>query len=655
MTAETIFVPDLGGAESVEVIELCVAEGDSVELEQSLIVLESDKATMDVPSPQVGIIKKMLVAEGDTVSEGTPIAEIETASVAVGKTEAANSETATSDPAPEAVAEQSKPASQGGTEQKATVPDTGTDEPLEIIELSVAEGDVIAEGDGIVVVETDKATMEVPSSCGGTIKQLLVKVGDRITSGDVLAVIVGASADGETTAISESSDAPAVVEAELPEAKPAEPSASAVATEQDVLVPDTGGADAVEVIEIAAETGATLSEGGGILVVETDKATMELPAPFDGELLEVLVKVGDKVSTGDRIARMRTSAPAQVTTPTASEAAPETQVAPAEVPATAPTPVPAETKEKAPAVSAGDVYAGPASRALARELGVDLSKVSGSGPRGRILKEDLHNYVKHAVAKAESTPVMSAGGAGIPAIPDVDFSKFGEIEMIPLQKIHKLTAANMQRSWLNVPHVTQFDDADITDLEDFRASLKQEAEKRGTKLTPLPFLLKACAHALAANPEFNRSITANGEHFVQKKYIHIGIAVDTPRGLVVPVIRDVDSKGLWQLADETNELAAKAREGKLTATDMQGGCFTISSLGAIGGNGFTPIVNAPEAAILGVSKSQTKPVWNGSEFVPRLMLPLSISYDHRIINGADCGRFFTYLTAVLGDIRRLAL
>ncbi|MDP1519971.1 dihydrolipoyllysine-residue acetyltransferase [Porticoccus litoralis] len=655
MTAETIFVPDLGGAESVEVIELCVAEGDSVELEQSLIVLESDKATMDVPSPQIGIIKKMLVAEGDTVSEGTPIAEIETASVAAGKTEAANPETATSDPAPEAVAEQSKPASQGTAEQKATVPDTGTDEPLEIIELSVAEGDVIAEGDGIVVVETDKATMEVPASCGGTIKQLLVKVGDRITSGDVLAVIVGASADGETSAISESSDAPAVAEAELPVAEPAAPSASAVAAEQDVLVPDTGGADAVEVIEIAAESGATLSEGDGILVVETDKATMELPAPFDGELLEVLVNVGDKVSTGDRIARMRTSAPDQVTTPTASEAAPETQVAPAEAPATAPTPVPAETKEKAPAVSAGDVYAGPASRALARELGVDLSKVSGSGPRGRILKEDLHNYVKQAVAKAESAPVMSAGGAGIPAIPDVDFSKFGEIEMIPLQKIHKLTAANMQRSWLNVPHVTQFDDADITDLEVFRASLKQEAEKRGTKLTPLPFLLKACAHALAANPEFNRSITANGEHFVQKKYIHIGIAVDTPRGLVVPVIRDVDSKGLWQLADETNELAAKAREGKLTATDMQGGCFTISSLGAIGGNGFTPIVNAPEAAILGVSKSQTKPVWNGSEFVPRLLLPLSVSYDHRIINGADCGRFFTYLTAVLGDIRRLAL
>lgn len=655
MTAETIFVPDLGGAESVEVIELCVAEGDSVELEQSLIVLESDKATMDVPSPQIGIIKKMLVAEGDTVSEGTPIAEIETESVAAGKTEAPNPETATSDPAPEAVAEQPKPASQGTAEQKATVPDTGTDEPLEIIELSVAEGDVIAEGDGIVVVETDKATMEVPASCGGTIKQLLVKVGDRITSGDVLAVIVGASADGETSALSESSDALAVAEAELPVAEPAAPSASAVAAEQDVLVPDTGGADAVEVIEIAAESGATLSEGDGILVVETDKATMELPAPFDGELLEVLVNVGDKVSTGDRIARMRTSAPDQVTTPTASEAAPETQVAPAEAPATAPTPVPAETKEKAPAVSAGDVYAGPASRALARELGVDLSKVSGSGPRGRILKEDLHNYVKQAVAKAESAPVMSAGGVGIPAIPDVDFSKFGEIEMIPLQKIHKLTAANMQRSWLNVPHVTQFDDADITDLEVFRASLKQEAEKRGTKVTPLPFLLKACAHALAANPEFNRSITANGEHFVQKKYIHIGIAVDTPRGLVVPVISDVDSKGLWQLADETNELAAKAREGKLTATDMQGGCFTISSLGAIGGNGFTPIVNAPEAAILGVSKSQTKPVWNGSEFVPRLMLPLSVSYDHRIINGADCGRFFTYLTAVLGDIRRLAL
>ena len=306
-------------------------------------------------------------------------------------------------------------------------------------------------------------------------------------------------------------------------------------------------------------------------------------------------------------------------------------------------------------VAAAEVYAGPASRALARELGVDLRKVSGSGPRNRILKEDLQEYVKNAVAKSENAAVSGATGPGIPPIPSVDFARFGEVEMVPLQKIHKLTAANMQRSWLNVPHVTQFDEADITELEAFRHTLKAEAEKRSSRLTLLPFLLKACGHALAVNTSFNRSLASDGEHFVEKKYIHIGVAVDTPRGLVVPVIRDVDRKGLWELTDEVNEMAVKAREGKLSAAEMQGGCFTISSLGAIGGNGFTPIVNAPEAAILGVSKSQIKPVWDGAEFQPKLMLPLSVSYDHRIVNGADCGRFFTCLVDVIADIRRLLL
>ncbi|TNE77376.1 MAG: dihydrolipoyllysine-residue acetyltransferase [Gammaproteobacteria bacterium] len=641
MTSETILVPDLGGAESVEVIELCVAPGDRVELEQSLIVLESDKATMDVPSSKAGVVKSLLVKEGDKVSEGTPIVEIESEAAAEASEPAApEAEVET-----EAEDEQVSPPSSGEPqEQTATVPDTGTEEPLEVIELAVSEGDEIAEGDGLVVVETDKATMEVPSSCGGTVKQLLVKVGDKITSGDAIAVLTSAGVVSDVPASSEPSPANPIPE--TPDTGAGEP---ATVSEQDVLVPDTGGADAVEVIEIAAELGAELQEGDGILVVETDKATMELPAPFDGELLEVLVKVGDKVSTGDRIARMKTSGSADVSSPAPAEpSAPQAE--PQEVPVAA-----REAAVEQP-TAAVEVYAGPASRALARELGVDLRKVTGTGPRGRILKEDLHNYVKQAVAKAETAaPVASGSGAGIPQIPDVDFSKFGEIELIPLQKIHKLTAVNMQRSWLNVPHVTQFDDADITDLEGFRKSLKGDAEKRGSKLTPLPFLLKACAHALAANPEFNRSITADTQHFVQKKYIHIGVAVDTPRGLVVPVIRDVDRKGLWQLADEANELAAKARDGKLTAAEMQGGCFTISSLGAIGGNGFTPIVNAPEVAILGVSKSQMKPVWNGAEFVPRLMLPLSVSYDHRVINGADCGRFFTYLVSVLGDIRRLAL
>ncbi|WP_461481202.1 dihydrolipoyllysine-residue acetyltransferase, partial [Porticoccus sp.] len=639
-------VPDLGGAETVEVIELCVAPGDRVELEQSLIVLESDKATMDVPSTRAGVIKRLLVKTGDKVSEGSPIVEIEMAATdtEVGSPAVepdTNNEPAAVGSAPVAAANVASTA----TEQTARVPDTGTEEPLEIIELSVAVGDEIAEGDGLVVVETDKATMEVPAAFGGRVKELLVKVGDKITSGDAIAVLVTSGAAESPAPVNEPTAAAETVVAESSASAP-----TGAVVEQDVLVPDTGGADAVEVIEIAAELGAQLAEGDGILVVETDKATMELPAPFDGELLEVLVKVGDKVSTGDRIARMKTTAVQQAIPAAALPVAP---VAAPATPSQAP-PV-AEPAVAQQIISAGDVYAGPASRALARELGVDLHRVSGSGPRGRILKEDLHNYVKQAVAKAESSSATATSGAGIPPVPDVDFSKFGEIEMIPLQKIHKLTAANMQRSWLNVPHVTQFDDADITELESFRNSLKAEAEKRGSRLTPLPFLLKACAHALAANPEFNRSITADGEHFVQKKYIHIGLAVDTPRGLVVPVIRNVDQKGLWQLAAEANELAAKARDGKLTAADMQGGCFTISSLGAIGGNGFTPIVNAPEVAILGVSKSQIKPVWNGSEFAPKLMLPLSVSYDHRVINGADCGRFFTFLVEVLSDIRRLAL
>ncbi|MEZ5530197.1 MAG: dihydrolipoyllysine-residue acetyltransferase [Porticoccaceae bacterium] len=658
MTAETILVPDLGGADSVEVIELCVAPGDRVEVEQSLIVLESDKATMDVPSTRAGVVKNLLVKEGDKVSEGFPILEIEIEGAgenAVGENPAGNSpatETAVeSAPVAESVTETAPAAVATVSEQTVTVPDTGSEEPLEIIELAVAVGDEIAEGDGLVVVETDKATMEVPSSHGGTVKQLLVSVGDKINSGDAIAVLTTAGGTAIAEVASET-----ITPVAPPSAPVAAPAPPPVASAQDVLVPE--GAEGVEVIEIAAEPGSVLKEGDGILLVETDKATMELPAPFDGELLEVLVKVGDKVTTGDRIARMKTAAVAEAVATVSAEAAPATAAPTVEPPAPAALRAPASvTAPFAEQAAAGDVYAGPASRALARELGVDLRKVTGTGPRGRILKEDLNNYVKQAVAKAESAPAaaVAGGGAGIPAIPDVDFSKFGEIEMIPLQKIHKLTAVNMRRSWLNVPHVTQFDDADITDLEDFRNSMKKEAEKRGSKLTPLPFLLKACAHALAANPEFNRSITADGEHFVQKKYIHIGMAVDTPRGLVVPVLRNVDKKGLWQLADEANELAAKARDGKLTAAEMQGGCFTISSLGAIGGNGFTPIVNAPEVAILGVSKSQMKPVWNGSEFIPRLMLPLSVSYDHRVINGADCGRFFTYLVSVLGDIRRLAL
>lgn len=586
MTSETILVPDLGGADMVDVIELCVAVGDTVALEQSLIVLESDKATMDVPSPQAGQVKKLLVKEGDKVSEGSPILEIEKS---VDDTDAAE-EPAASDKQDDA------------------------EQPEEKSETSDS-----AEEDSEAVDKTDSQTESV--------------------------------------------------------------AAKSTAVEEDVLVPDIGGADAVEVIEVMAASGDQLAEGDGILVVETDKASMELPAPFAGELIRVTVKVGDKIATGDKIARMKTMSDSDQPDTTAKrdkktgEDSPSssaekvdsgsdrsgTDMSSGTKPDVAEAPVTDEESDEPDVASkigdaaAAEVYAGPASRALARELGVDLRKVSGSGPRNRILKEDLHEYVKSAVAKSENAAASGATGAGIPPIPTVDFARFGEIEMVPLQKIHRLTAANMQRSWLNVPHVTQFDEADITELEAFRHSLKAEAEKKNSRLTLLPFLLKACGHALAVNPSFNRSLASDGDHFVEKKYIHIGMAVDTPRGLVVPVIRDVDRKGLWQLTDEVNEMAAKAREGKLSAAEMQGGCFTISSLGAIGGNGFTPIVNAPEAAILGVSRSQIKPVWDGAEFKPRLMLPLSVSYDHRIVNGADCGRFFTCLIAVIADMRRLLL
>ena len=584
MATETIHVPDLGGAESVEVIELCVLPGDVVELEQSLIVLESDKATMDVPSPKAGTVKALLVKEGDTVGEGSAIIEIELSDV-------------------------------------DAAPSVEQEEVLE--EMPLPEQELDAQ-------ELSPETVQL-----------------------------------ESTASSE--------ESVTSEEKVTPKAATNAPVERVVTVPDTGSEEAVEIIELPVSPGDILSEGDSILVVETDKATMEIPVAFGGEVLKILVKEGDKVNSGDEVAILSVESSDRLSLgeePLNQEALSEEPLnqkplneEPSNEPSSAQLQIESSKQEEAhvvddgvPDISLGaEVYAGPASRALARELGVDLHNVKGSGPRGRILKEDLNNYVKTAVAKAESGAGVGSAGTGIPAVPNVDFSKFGEIEAIPLQKIQKLTAANMHRSWLNVPHVTQFDEADITDLEDFRKSLKAEAEKRGTRLTPLPFLLKACAHALVANPEFNRAITSDGETFIQKKYVHIGIAVDTPRGLVVPVIRDVETKGLWQLAAEVNEMAAKARDGKLSSAEMQGGCFTISSLGAIGGNGFTPIVNTPEVGILGVSKSQIKPVWDGSEFIPRMMLPLSVSYDHRVVNGADCGRFFTYLVQELGDTRRLAL
>ena len=542
MAIEIVTIPDLGGAESVEVIELCVSVGDSVEQEESLVVLESDKASMDVPSPVDGAVVKYLVAEGDTVKVGDAIAEIETAdavasaepAVEASEPEPVVAETVTPEPEAEAPVATTEAST---SEQIALVPDIGSDDKVELIEVSVAVGDQVEEGDTLVVLESDKATMDVPSTLTGTVLSIIAKEGDKLGTGDQVAVIEVTSAGS------------AVVETAVEASEPA-PAAPVAST----------------------------------------------PAPAQKPV-----------------------APAAAVAPVANDSS--------------------------------DIYAGPSVRLLARELGVDLTQVAGTGPKARIQKDDVNNFVKSALQSGSN----ASGGAGIPQVPATDFSQFGEIETVKLSKIQKVTADNMQRNWLNVPHVTQFDDADITDLEAFRKSLKAEGEKRGIKVTPVAFLIKAAAAALAANPEFNRSLAGDGENYVQKHYINIGMAVDTPRGLVVPVIKDADKKGIWEISSDVISMATLARDGKLKPNDMQGGCFTISSLGAIGGNGFTPIVNSPEVGILGVSKSQMKPIWDGSDFQPKLMLPLALSYDHRVINGGDAGRFMTYLVKILSDIRHMTL
>lgn len=529
--------------------------------------------------------------------------------------------------------------------QTIKVPDIGGAEGVEVIEISVKVGDVIAEGDSIVVLETDKASMEIPADKAGKVVAIKVNLGDKVSQDSLLLEV-------ETEGASEAAPAP---QAAAPQAAAPAPAAAPAASTAEVqmLVPDIGGAEGVEVIEISVKEGDEVAAGDSLIVLETDKASMEIPAEAAGKILSLAVKVGDKVSQGALIGVLATaggSAPA----PAKSEAAPVAAIAPAPAPApkteaAKPAPAPAAEVEQT-----GDVYAGPAVRKLARQLGVDMGKVSGTGPRGRLLKDDIRGYVKPIVQAAQSG--ASFGGSGIPALPVIDYSKFGEIEIVKMSKIKKLTAEAMTRSWLNVPRITQFDDADITDLEAFRNSMKAEAEKRGSKLTPLPFIVKAVAAALVAEPSFNVSMHQDGESIVHKKFVHIGIAVDTPNGLLVPVVRNADKKGLFELADEINVLAKKARDGKLTPAEMQGGCFTISSLGAMGGNGFTPMVSAPtEVGILGVSRAQMKPVWNGKEFIPRNMLPLSLSYDHRAVNGADAGRFMTYLVSVIGDLRRLLL
>ncbi len=545
------------------------------------------------------------------------------------------------------------------TQETVLVPDIGSD-AAEVVEILVSVGDSVEVDQGLLVLESDKASMEVPSTVAGTVVEVLAKEGDELAEGGAVAVIDvagGAEAPDATAAETAAPEEAAPATRAEPAAAESASAPDAVSPEttssQEVTVPDIGSDDAVDLVEISVAVGDRVEEGDTLVVLESDKASMEVPSPAAGEVEALRVEEGQQVSQGDVLLVLRGAAAA---------AAPESRSSPAPAAAKS-APAPAAAQPSAPVAAApsdapvssgagGNSYAGPAVRKLAREFGVPLAEVRGSGPRGRILKEDLHEFVRRRLDKPAGA---AAATAGIPQVPEVDFSAFGPVDVVERSKIDKLTAVNMQRSWLNAPHVTQFDDADITDLEAFRKSLREEGEKRGTRLTPVPFLLKACAVALARHEKINASLSDGGETLTFKRYVHIGLAVDTPAGLVVPVIRDVDKKSVWELAAEVLDLATRARDRKLKPAEMQGAGFTISSLGAIGGRGFTPIVNTPEVAILGVSRAETRPVWDGNAFQPRLQLPLALSYDHRVVNGGDGGRFLTDVCELLGDIRRIVL
>ncbi len=545
--------------------------------------------------------------------------------------------------------------------EKITVPDLGEASDVEVIELLVTVGQQVAENDSLLVLESDKAAMEIPAPMAGIVKSIAINLGDTVSTGvEILSLEVESNnASAEPVADVAAEEMQQAPQADEPSAEAAPESGKAeqpASVESVVTVPDLGTDDEVDVIEIHVSAGDRLEADQPLLTLESDKAAMEVPSPQAGEVLEILVKVGDKVKTGAEVLKLSAAAggdvaPAQEAPATSSEASGIAAGDSRPMPASEPSRSDQPAAQNIPvSVESTKVYAGPAVRKLARELGVDLALVQGSGARSRVVKEDIHAFVK---ARINGAPTGSVAVA--PAVPDVDFSQFGPIEELPRTKLQKVTAINMQRNWSTVPHVAQFNEADVTALENFRNELRPEAEKKGVKLTFLPFLLKACAKALAEYPQFNVSLHSSGEFVIQKKYCHIGVAVATEAGLVVPVIRDVDTKTIYELAREVSELTAKAKSRKLTLEEMQGACFTISSLGAIGGTGFIPIINAPEVAILGVARTEIKPVYANGEFVPRKMLPLTLCYDHKALNGVDGGLFADYLVKLLGDIRRLAL
>ncbi|UIL51856.1 MULTISPECIES: pyruvate dehydrogenase complex dihydrolipoyllysine-residue acetyltransferase [Pantoea] len=627
-----IKVPDIGSDE-VEVTEILVKVGDKVEAEQSLITVEGDKASMEVPSPQAGVVKEIKIATGDKVETGSLIMMFD----AEGAAEAAPA------PAAEKKADAAPAAAAATASKDVNVPDIGGDE-VEVTEILVKVGDKVEAEQSLIVVEGDKASMEVPAPFAGTVKEIKIATGDKVSTGSHIMVF---EAEGAAPA--------ADVKPEVKEEAATAPAAAAGAKE--VNVPDIGG-DEVEVTEVLVKVGDKVEAEQSLIVVEGDKASMEVPAPFAGTVKELKVATGDKVSTGSLIMVFEVEGAAPAAAPAAAKQDAPAPAEKAEAKAAAPAAAKAESKGEF-AENDAYVHATPVIRRLAREFGVNLAKVKGTGRKGRILKEDVQSYVKEAVKRAEAAPAAASGG-GLPGMlpwPKVDFSKFGEIEEVELGRIQKISGANLSRNWVMIPHVTHFDKTDITDLEAFRKQQNAEAEKRkmDVKYTPVVFIMKAVAAALEQMPRFNSSLSEDAQKLTLKKYINIGVAVDTPNGLVVPVFKDVNKKGITELSRELMAISKKARDGKLTAGDMQGGCFTISSLGGLGTTHFAPIVNAPEVAILGVSKSAMEPVWNGKEFAPRLMMPISLSFDHRVIDGADGARFITLIGNMLSDIRRLVM
>ncbi|EKM0372621.1 pyruvate dehydrogenase complex dihydrolipoyllysine-residue acetyltransferase [Cronobacter turicensis] len=633
-----INVPDIG-ADEVEVTEILVKVGDKVEAEQSLITVEGDKASMEVPSPQAGVVKEIKVSVGDKVETGKLIMIFDSADGAADAAPAKAEEKKEAAPAQSA-------APAAAAAKDVNVPDIGGDE-VEVTEILVKVGDKVEAEQSLITVEGDKASMEVPAPFAGTVKEIKINTGDKVSTGSLIMVFEVAGA------------APAA-EAKPQVTEQAASAPAAAAGAKDVNVPDIGG-DEVEVTEVLVKVGDKVTAEQSLITVEGDKASMEVPAPFAGTVKALKVNVGDKVSTGSLIMVFEVEGAA----PAAAPAAKQEAAAPAPAPAPAakadkPAAAPAKAEGKSEfAENDAYVHATPLIRRLAREFGVNLAKVKGTGRKGRILREDVQAYVKDAVKRAESAPAAASGG-GLPGMlpwPKVDFSKFGEVEEVELGRIQKISGANLSRNWVMIPHVTHFDKTDITDLEAFRKQQNAEAEKRklDVKFTPVVFIMKAVAAALEQMPRFNSSLSEDGQRLTLKKYINIGVAVDTPNGLVVPVFKDVNKKSITELSRELTVISKKARDGKLTAGEMQGGCFTISSIGGLGTTHFAPIVNAPEVAILGVSKSAMEPVWNGKEFVPRLMLPISLSFDHRVIDGADGARFITIINNTLSDIRRLVM